>query len=189
MYITYPLSASRCDYCNRITCRSLDREIWLDKKQTICSRCHSVSYCNQECQKNHWEQHKHNCSEKKTEISDKLITIRNRIVNCDGSLFRTNINKTLTNTDEIYDVIDCHLYLKVIKINKIALKKLSEEESSKKCRLASVVPLTIVTERINEKDIDYLRQYFTNIDKIIFTIIALEHEYIRKYLVIIANKI
>jgi len=43
-----------------------------------CSRCLEVQYCNSDCQKKHWKDHKAPCNQKQLEISKAIQAVRSR---------------------------------------------------------------------------------------------------------------
>lgn len=57
-----PLIAKKCGFCSH-----------QPEKDLICSRCHKVYYCNAQCQKNHWKQHKHVCIPFQTEAGPQKL--------------------------------------------------------------------------------------------------------------------
>jgi hypothetical protein len=50
-----------------------------------CTRCGDVYYCNRNCQKKDWKQHKRWCGKTRDQVHEELVQDRRRIQNVDGS--------------------------------------------------------------------------------------------------------
>jgi hypothetical protein len=46
---------------HRLVCAACHTQAACTKELLTCGKCGSVSYCNKECQKKHWKQHKAVC--------------------------------------------------------------------------------------------------------------------------------
>ena len=64
-------SSGKCSYCSKSSAHQLKK----------CSQCHSVQYCDEDCQKKHWKVHKHHCKlihdeEGKHQVDESHVTAK-----------------------------------------------------------------------------------------------------------------
>lgn len=98
---TAAVLAQRTASSRSLSCGQCGDKSTTDKKLMYCSICHFQAYCNKECQKKHWPEHKKVCSVPKTSEHSSLTTSINQTSTYAANQSIIEPNRSTNNTLEI----------------------------------------------------------------------------------------